>query len=247
MVELRYHASDRHATSLCFCPPANVLPAGSEALLESTTKVLITHEHPDHLDSPAVKWIKSRALRVWCSSVDAPSLKHKGLDAKPVTFLLTKETTADAIVDHVRRTRVNTVQIVDDEVPRHVFEPIREALPSLKIIQVIHVQVERSIERAISVSCMVDALLLDSGNPTAAIRELGGTGRVHNWDISRQVVEQSEKPIFLAGGISAMNVVLAVSRARPFGIDIGSGVRTDEKLNRGKLTNFVTALKSAVF
>lgn len=59
--------------------PLVPLPPGSAACLESATGVLVTHEHPDHLDGPGVAWIKDRGLPVWASPVDAANLQRKGL------------------------------------------------------------------------------------------------------------------------------------------------------------------------
>ncbi len=102
------------------------------------------------------------------------------------TFLLTCETTVSGIIAHHKRTNTNTIQIVD-HITEGDYNDIRAALPSVKIVQVIHVIDEESVENAVSISRHVDALLLDSGNPTLAIKELGGTGRVHNWQLSRQI------------------------------------------------------------
>jgi len=62
--------------------PLVPIPQGSMELFEQATDVLITHEHPDHIDIPAIKWIKKRGLPVWASSLDAPNLRKKGLDAR---------------------------------------------------------------------------------------------------------------------------------------------------------------------
>lgn len=161
------------------------------------------------------------------------------------TFLLTQETRADAIIQHVRRTGVNTVQLVDDDIHPEVYPLIRAELPAVKIVQVIHVRDGQSIEKAVRVSDSVDAILLDSGNPRAAIRELGGTGRIHDWNLSRQIVEQSRKPVFLAGGLNVENIATAVSAVKPYGIDVCSGVRQDGKLDEEKLAQFVSAINSA--
>ena len=59
-------------------------------------------------------------------------------------------------------------------------------LPALKIVQVVHVTGERTIDEALALATQVDALLLDSGVPDAPVRLLGGTGRVHDWSISRR-------------------------------------------------------------
>jgi len=65
---------------------------------------------------------------------------------------------------------------------------------------VIHVIDERSVDEALAISEMTDAILLDSGNPKLKIKELGGTGRVHDWKLSKQIREKSKCPVFLAGG-----------------------------------------------
>lgn len=157
------------------------------------------------------------------------------------TFMLTSETDAQAIIAHHTRTLTNTIQIVD-ELTAGSYEEIRTAIPSVKLVQVIHVIDEGSVEEAIRISAQVDALLLDSGNPKAAIKELGGTGRTHNWQLSRKIVEQTRVPVFLAGGIHAGNVQQAISEVGPFGIDLCSSVRTDGKLDPVKLESFFAAL-----
>lgn len=157
------------------------------------------------------------------------------------TFLLTSETTSGGIVSHHRRVNTNTIQIVD-ELKLGLYEDIREKLPGIKIVQVIHVLNEKSIDEALKVSDKVDALLLDSGNPNLTVKELGGTGRTHNWAISRKIVEQSKVPVFLAGGLNAENVREAIEIVQPFGVDVCSGVRTDEKLDLNKLEAFFRAV-----
>jgi phosphoribosylanthranilate isomerase len=153
------------------------------------------------------------------------------------TFMLTSETSADEIIEHHKRTLTNTIQIVD-ELKEGTYEKIRQALPAIKIVQVIHVIDEKTIDEAVRISHFVDALLLDSGNPNLEIKELGGTGRVHNWTLSRKIVEQSKVPVFLAGGLTAKNVRQAIAEVQPFGLDLCSGVRTDKKLDPKKLEQF---------
>ena len=153
------------------------------------------------------------------------------------TFMLTSETSADQIIEHHRRTLTTTIQIVD-KLKQGTYETIRKALPAIKIVQVIHVIDERTIDEAVKISAIVDALLLDSGNPNLEIKELGGTGRVHNWTLSKKIVEQSEVPVFLAGGLTAENVRQAIDQVQPFGLDLCSGVRTDKKLDPYKLEKF---------
>lgn len=154
------------------------------------------------------------------------------------TFLLTSETSAEGIISHCKRTGTNTVQLVDEPEP-YVYEKIRDALPNIKIVQVVHVIDEKSVAKSTHISPYVDALLLDSGNPNLAIKVLGGTGKVHNWQLSRNIVENVNKPVFLAGGLHAENVSDAISMVQPYGIDLCSGVRTNGMLDEKKLQHFM--------
>jgi len=153
------------------------------------------------------------------------------------TFLLTSETDAHSIIRHHQRVHTNTLQLVD-RLQQGAYSDIREALPAIRIVQVIHVVNESAVDDAARVAPDVDALLLDSGNP--ARRELGGTGRTHNWEVSRQIVETVPIPVFLAGGLNSENVRHAIDAVQPFGVDVCSGVRTAGQLDPNKLKNFMT-------
>lgn len=159
------------------------------------------------------------------------------------SFLLTSEQSSEEIIYHVKRVDTNTVQIVDELIVGD-YADIRTALPHLKIVQVIHVSDEKSIDEAVHLSSKVDALLLDSGNPKASLKTLGGTGNVHNWEISREIVKAASVPVFLAGGLHAGNVRQAIETVQPFGVDICSGVRTEGRLDPGKLEAFMNAVHS---
>ena len=159
------------------------------------------------------------------------------------SFLLTCEQSSLEIIAHARRTGTTTVQIVD-ELSEGTYLEIRGALPALKLVQVIHVTGEESIAQALDVQEFVDYILLDSGNPKAAIKTLGGTGNIHNWEISREIVSQVRVPVFLAGGLNAGNVMKAIQAVRPYGVDVCSGVREDGKLHKQKLIDFIEAVQS---
>ena len=160
------------------------------------------------------------------------------------TFLLTSQQNAQGIIDHHHRTKTNTIQIVDELAGRD-YSAIRTALPNVKLVQVIHVLGEHSVDAAAELAEHVDAILLDSGNPNRAIKELGGTGRRHDWRLSRRIVETCGKPVFLAGGLNAANVGEAIDTVQPFGLDLCSGVRTDGKLDLRKLDAFFAAVHQA--
>jgi phosphoribosylanthranilate isomerase len=160
------------------------------------------------------------------------------------TFLLTCEENADAIVAQQRRCRTNTIQLCDRVAPG-TYRALRDALRGIALVQVVHVTGEESLDEAMRAAEDVDAILLDSGNQSLAVKELGGTGRTHDWTISARIRESIRVPLFLAGGLNATNVAEAVRTVRPFGLDLCSSVRTGGKLDAEKLRAFVAAVTSA--
>ena len=154
------------------------------------------------------------------------------------TFLLTSKTDPDEIVAQQRRCRVDTLQLCD-RLERAAHRELRRALPGISLVQVVHVTGEESLDEARDVAREVDAILLDSGRPDAPTRELGGTGRVHDWTISRRIREAVQAPVFLAGGLRPGNVRAAIEAVRPYGVDVCSGVRTDGRLDDPKLRAFM--------
>lgn len=157
------------------------------------------------------------------------------------TFLLTSLVEADAIVEQQSRIRATAIQLVDAVEPT-VLRELRRRLPFTKLVQVLHVRDGQAVAEARAVAPLVDAILLDSGNPSLAVKELGGTGRTHDWAVSRAVVEAVPIPVFLAGGLTPDNVNEAVRRVRPYGVDVCNGVRTEGRLDADRLTRFVQAL-----
>lgn len=160
------------------------------------------------------------------------------------TFLLTSLQEPDAVIAQQRRCGCNTLQLVD-AFPIDGYAKLHRALPGVRIVQVIHVIDDASVAEAQAIAPHVDALLLDSGNPALAVKELGGTGRTHNWELSRQIVTSVDRPVFLAGGLRAENVAAAIRAVQPFGIDVCSGVRTDGALDPTRLAAFMTAVHRA--
>lgn len=158
------------------------------------------------------------------------------------TFLLTSCTTVSDIISHHQRTHTNTIQIVD-ALSEGSYRELRVALPSVKIVQVIHVIDEGSVEEAVSISGEVDALLLDSGNPALKVKVLGGTGRVHDWRLSRRIRESVSCPVFLAGGLTPENVREAIETVAPFAVDVCNGVRTAGRLDVSRLEKFMRAVE----
>lgn len=160
------------------------------------------------------------------------------------TWLLTSETSAKKIIAHHKLVNTSAIQIVD-ELKKGEYQEIREAIPEVKLIQVLHVKDETTIHEASRVDDYVDFILLDSGNPNADLKILGGTGNVHNWEISKLIVKSVNVPVFLAGGLNSNNVEAAIHKVQPYGIDLCSGVRTNKKLDVIKLKTFFHNINSA--
>lgn len=160
------------------------------------------------------------------------------------TFLLTCETTAEPIIAQQRFCATNTIQLVDD-VETAVHEKLRDALPGIALVQVVHVQGDESVWRAAAIAPFVDAILLDSGNPSLPTKILGGTGRAHDWSVSRRIRDAVDVPIFLAGGLTPDNVHSAIQQVSPFGVDVCSGLRIDGKLDEARLSAFMRAVNDS--
>ena len=167
----------------------------------------------------------------------------KSVPAETLTFLLTPKTNPHEIIAHQRLTGANCIQLVD-AVKAEDYKILRDNLPNIQLIQVIHIIGENSAEEAKQYDEVADMILLDSGNPNLTIKELGGTGRVHNWELSRKIVESIHKPAFLAGGLKPENIREAIAYVKPYGVDICSGVRTNGKLDFEKLQRFFKEIQS---
>ena len=156
------------------------------------------------------------------------------------TFLLTSRTNATDIAAHIELIKPTTVQLVwhlDTEIHRKLAD-----LTNVKRVQVIHVEDETAIELARGYAPFVDALLLDSGKPSASTIELGGTGRTHDWSLRQKIVESVDIPVYLAGGLDPDNIQEAVETVQPYGVDLCSGVRSNNKLDEHKLAAFTENL-----
>jgi len=158
------------------------------------------------------------------------------------SFLLTSRQEAAAIIAQQRRCRVNSVQVCD-RLQSGTYEELRDALPGIAIVQVVHVRDNGALGEALWVAPHVNGILLDSGSTALPTKELGGTGRTHDWAISREIRDRVGVPVFLAGGLTSENVAEGIRLVHPFGVDVCSGVRTDGRLDREKLHAFVQAVQ----
>lgn len=160
------------------------------------------------------------------------------------TFLLTSRTAVDRIVAQQRACGTNVLQLCR-QLPAETRRDLRQALPGIAIVQVVHITGPEALVAAQEAAPTADALLLDTGDPTARIPVLGGTGRTHDWQVSRAIRDAVRVPVFLAGGLRPENVGHAIAAVAPFGVDLCSGVRTDGRLDEDKLARFMAEVRRA--
>jgi phosphoribosylanthranilate isomerase len=165
-----------------------------------------------------------------------------GANADVRRFLLTCKTGPDEIVAQIRAACTDTVQLVDRMATSDLVR-LREELPDVELVQVVHVTGPAAIEDAQRVEPFVDSILLDSGTPDASVRRLGGTGETHDWDVSAELVRRVGCPVFLAGGLGPDNVVEAIDRVRPYGVDVCSRLRPHAELDADLLERFMRAVR----
>lgn len=161
---------------------------------------------------------------------------------RAATVLLTSRLTADGIDEQLRDAHPTVLQLVD-ALPEAELIDIRARHPDVVVMPVVHVRDASSLSEAVRLAQIADAILLDSGNPLASVKELGGTGRVHDWQVSHAICRAVNVPVFLAGGLRAENVAAAVRTVRPAGVDVCSGVRRDGRLDRSLLSAFIAAAR----
>jgi phosphoribosylanthranilate isomerase len=129
-----------------------------------------------------------------------------------------------------------------------LLEEIQNLRQHIKIIQTVTIP-ERGVCHTTSLheyikllSPYVDAVLLD----TLTTKGTGGTGKTHNWQISREIVEQSPLPVILAGGLNPENVEDAIRAVKPFAVDTASGVETQGVKDEHKVKAFIRRAKCRV-
>jgi phosphoribosylanthranilate isomerase len=167
----------------------------------------------------------------------------KNIPPSVSSFLLTSKQDPLEIIKQHRRCGTSVIQLVD-KLEIGDYEELRIALPGIRLVQVVHVVDEKALDEAENVAPYVDAILLDSGNPDLVVKQLGGTGRKHNWISSRQIREKVHLPVFLAGGLTSDNVLEGLKQVQPFAVDVCNGVRTDNELDECKLSAFFDAMNS---
>jgi len=133
--------------------------------------------------------------------------------------------------------RAPFIQLHGDENPEFVKE-LRSAVPC-NVIKTIHIEGMDSIKQAQNHAKFADAILLDTATERA-----GGSGIIHDWKISKKIVELVEIPVFLAGGLTPENVGEVIEAAWPYCVDVASGVEgADGEKDIRKVKDFIRKAK----
>jgi phosphoribosylanthranilate isomerase len=158
--------------------------------------------------------------------------------------LLTSLTKLPDLLAQYKRLKPAALQLCQPLAPE-VLTGLREALPGVTLVHVVHVADRASVDEAMTFAPLVDGLLLDTGKTDGPARQLGGTGRTHDWTLDAEIVQKVQVPVFLAGGLTPENVTEAIATVQPFGVDVCSGVRTNDKLDSQKLHRFMAAVQQS--
>ncbi len=162
---------------------------------------------------------------------------------EPPTFgvLITYLDAADAIAEFCRSLGARIVQLHGD-IDRSELEKLKVFNPRLTVIKslVVGLHPNKDLESMTKeLSPFVDAYITDTFDPKTGAT--GATGKTHDWEISRRIVEFSDRPVILAGGLTPDNVRMAILKVKPAGVDAHTGVEdTAGRKSREKVERFVS-------
>lgn len=127
------------------------------------------------------------------------------------------------------------------------METLRHRLPdSIRLMKAVHVHDEGSIQDALRYASVSDILLLDT--KVMGMPGIGATGKVHDWSVSRRIIEAVGVPVILAGGLTPENVAQAIAAVKPWGVDSNTGTNrpgSNVEKDMKRIASFVAAVRSA--
>lgn len=160
---------------------------------------------------------------------------------KCLVSLVTHLITADEIIKLTKYIGNDIIQL-HSNIKETEVEKIAKELPNVKLVRLIHISSNGKICTDYKNMKYVDYYLLDSFNLNT--NQVGGTGLTHNWNKSRKLIQQLDKPTFLAGGLNPDNVAEAIKITQPYGVDVNSGCKNKTgKKDRIKVSEFVINAK----
>ena len=156
--------------------------------------------------------------------------------------LVTQITEVDEIERLLRQSGITAVQL-HSEITADSVANLRTRFPDLKVFKSVHVISAESVRYPEGFSKVVDGFVLDTIN--VATDQVGGTGNIHDWSISQEIVTRfPDIPIILAGGLNSKNVRSAIESVHPFGVDVNSGTKgSDGFKDARKMREFIREAK----
>jgi phosphoribosylanthranilate isomerase len=155
--------------------------------------------------------------------------------------LITYLDAASAITEFCNYLGTGIVQLHGD-IDRSELEKLKVLNPRLTVIKslVVGLHPNKDLESMTKeLSPFVDAYITDTLDPKTGAT--GATGKTHDWEISRRIVEFSDRPVILAGGLTPDNVRMAILKVKPAGVDAHTGVEdTAGRKSRKKVERFVS-------
>lgn len=151
--------------------------------------------------------------------------------------LVTHLTDAKKIIDLTKFIGNNIIQLHSD-ISEEEVEKIAKELKDVKLVRLIHISKDGKICTDYKNMKYGDFYLLDSFN--SQTNQVGGTGIIHDWNKSKELIEVLNKPTFLAGGLDPDNVYDAIKIVKPYGVDVNSGCKNETGIkDKEKVQRFV--------
>ncbi len=145
----------------------------------------------------------------------------------------------DEAVKLAARTKADVLQVHGSLAPKDLAE-LKSRVHQKLVAAVAAGAAGAGSKEAMRFGMVADAVLLD----TMVNGKLGGTGAVHDWDMSAEIVRSLKVPVILAGGLNPGNVAEAIRKVRPYAVDVSSGTETGGKKDPEKIRSFVREVRS---
>lgn len=157
----------------------------------------------------------------------------KALKGKAVRVLIPATDSEEKVIEFCEKVDPDVVHLSGKFKSSEAFyAKMKKMFPDLRIMQAIGVMGPEALEEARKYQNIADFLLLDTAVPNTT-GGIGAIGKVHDWNISRQIVAESRIPVILAGGLGPDNVAESIQFVKPYGVD--SLTKTSVKDENGKL------------
>lgn len=170
----------------------------------------------------------------------------KGINLPFKSVLITYLNDADEIIAFCNKLDVKVVQL-HGTIEQGELQKLKSTRPDIEVIKSLVVRENNfsDLEKIIdTLSTWVDMYITDTFDPSTGAS--GATGKTHDWNISRKLIQLSTKPVILAGGLNPSNVKQAILETNPAGVDVHTGIeRADGRKDFDLTKKFIAECKEA--